>query len=185
MSLSAFPRIRIQTQHRPRTLAQQWRWSVPYRVPKQKQARWCWAAIGASISNFLGDPRGLSQCDVAGIVSGLTCCPAGANPNCNKDAYLERVLHSLGHLRDWGQGWLKPAMVVAEIERDRPVPIRIAFGRSGHFAVICALRPSGDDVVLLVSDPIYGNNPIQGRLLVGGGYLSRGGSWSHSYMVKL
>src|SRR6185295_8192459 len=44
-------------------------WDIPFRVVRQDQSLWCWAAVSSSVADYLGSPQ-WSQCLVASAEMG-------------------------------------------------------------------------------------------------------------------
>src|SRR6185295_7189908 len=72
--------------------------NINFRVSRQLQTEWCWAALSASVADYFGDD-GWSQCLVAAAETGGACCDDGSSPVCNRPHFLEAALRRVGHLR--------------------------------------------------------------------------------------
>lgn len=157
---------------------------IGFRVERQTQSFWCWAAVSASVARHFGDGQ-WSQCRVASAETGGDCCADGGSYVCNQPYYLDAALKGVGHLRAASVGYMPAANVVAELELDRPVCLRVEWwDRSGHFLAIAGVRPSPGGGEFLLTDPIFGESRIQATLLLSGGYQAARGTWKHSYVVQ-
>lgn len=153
----------------------------PFRLEKQRQTEWCWAAVGASVRKHRGGST-LSQCQVAERVwPGYNCCsdPEG----CNSPATLEETLVAINHLREPIYDTVDPERIDDEIRSNRPVCCGLIKGGAGHFVVITGWYRSGSEVYLNIQDPTYGSGEIAvafRKLLQG----YRDAVWADTYLVS-
>jgi len=151
--------------------------SLPISVEDQGQTNWCWAAVGAGISNFRRSTS-YRPCDVATLfLKAPKCC--GEPGIWNKSAELSAVLQQLDLLRA-----SKPALELDELAVElqaRPVAARIVFFGNGlvHFVLITGCSPDGR---VVVQDP---SGPAQYDLSMAEMTFSypSGGVWRESYLV--
>jgi hypothetical protein len=162
--------------------------SVNFRVDRQVQNNWCWAAVSSSIANFFS-AGSWTQCGVASAEMGGQCCQYGNSWQCDQPHFLDRALARVGHFNSVGP--VAPApQVQAELGAGRPVAIRVGWNNGapnggGHFLAISGITPYGPvDAIIEVTDPIFAVSTILGSALAGGGYQQGGGRWTHSYFVR-
>lgn len=159
-------------------------WQIAFRVAPQEQTQWCWAAVSSSVARYFNASSPWKQCAVVTAEMQGQCCVAGSSQRCNQPHYLDAALRRVGHLRAASAGYMLPAAVAAELDAQLPLCIRVGWsGGGGHFLAIVGLTPQGNDVILALSDPIFGESSIQGAALINGGYQAGGGTWTHSYAV--
>jgi hypothetical protein len=159
---------------------------IPFLAQRQTQTRWCWAAVSASVSGYFKPGAGWTQCRVAAAECKQPCCADGTTQLCNKDWYLEVALKRVGHHRNAFPGNVASKDVAAELNRDRPVGIRVQWGAAGggHFLAIRGIDSHDGATYFEVTDPIYGESTVSEADLLAGRYLNSGGQWTHSYLVK-
>lgn len=158
--------------------------SIDFRVARQLQTQWCWAAVSSSVSAYYPGGPSWSQCAVASAELGGPCCQAGGSFQCNQPWYLENALTRVDHLACAFPAAVASSDVADELNHNRPVALRVGWsGGGGHFLAIRGIQPGGQDDILYLTDPIYGESLIQRTALLGGGYQGSG-SWTHSYLVS-
>lgn len=160
---------------------------VNFRVTRQTQSNWCWAAVSSSVANYFA-PNSWTECAVASAEMGGPCCENGSSWQCDQPHYLERALARVSHFRNMNV--VAPREVVeAELGANRPLPIRVGWfngapNGGGHFLAISGSTPYGpNDTIFEVTDPIFAVSSITGAALANGGYQQSGGRWTHSYFV--
>lgn len=129
-------------------------------VSCQEHYKWCWASVGAAISNFYHPSHKMKQCDVAEkVIPMCQCCKDGASACCNQDFYLESVLSRLGF-------FVQPVIfkaadnqtIVQSIVSQKPLCARIQFASGGHFVAIRGFSYSGSGTLyLMIGDPETGD----------------------------
>lgn len=157
--------------------------SIGFRVARQLQTQWCWAAVSSSVSAYYPGGQSWPQCAVASAELGGRCCEAGSSFQCNQPWYLDNALTRVGHLAYAFQGDVASSDVADELNHDRPVALRVGWSDGGHFLAIYGIQPGPRDDILYLTDPIYGESLIQRTALLGGGYQGSG-RWTHSYLVS-
>jgi|ERR1019366_3886570 hypothetical protein len=145
----------------------------------------CWAAVAASIARFYNPQSPWTQCGIANqILHSTACCHS--MPSCNQESFLESALQATAHLATPPVFRLTFQQVRDELDRQRPIGIRIAFSISvGHFVAVCGYNDAivGEETVTL-SDPTGLNHDVlYADLLQPGGYPG-GGMWTHSYFTQ-
>lgn len=132
---------------------------LTFRMQKQEQLNWCWAAVSASVAIFHHD-QNWRQCTVVNtvlnaILGGTDCCTSGSSDSCNIPWDLRAALLRIGHLAPPVSGPLPFAGLQAQIQNQRPVACRISSpGPTAHFIAIigCAQTGSGQQW-LTIADP--------------------------------
>ena len=165
---------------------------IPFRVQRQgRHGQWCWAAVTASVSGYPDPPfsNPVTMCKLASDVLDRRCCDNPTEEGCEVQNSLDGPLARIGRLREPViNGFLGPAAVATELRADLPLPIRVAWTRSGnggHFIAIRGISMIPGGVQYDVTDPIHGESSVMGAALISGGYLARGGTWTHSYVVTV
>lgn len=161
---------------------------MSFRMPKQLEELWCWAAVSVAVDQYFAPESTLTQCAVAGRVFRRECC-AEAEP-CNQATSLATALETidrrprrLGHELAFGE-------IRAEIDAGRPVCVRIGWrGGGGHFVVIHGywVSPSGVPHVD-VADPLFPSGRWTYDDFVSayqnGEVAHGGGVWTHTYLLS-
>ena len=160
---------------------------IPFRVQPQEMFNWCWAAVTASVVAYLS-PQNASiymQCAIASAELDEQCCRTPRPASCDQTNGLDGPLSRVSHLRvPIIEGYLGAAAIATELQADLPLPLRIEWSNgSGHFLCIYGIRNIDGGIQLAVSDPIYEESTIMSDALIGGGYQSAGGRWTHTYVV--
>lgn len=128
-----------------------------FKMQRQSETNWCWAAISASINAYFGGDPAWSQCRVAGACLGPDCC-ASPGP-CDSPHTLEHPLSVVGHLHRHGYGGLSFDDIASAIDMRTVVCCHISWdGGGGHFVVIVGYDPLNQD--LLVLDPARGDDTV-------------------------
>jgi len=133
--------------------------ALTFRMQKQEQLNWCWAAVSASVAVFHRD-QNWRQCTVVNtvlnaILGGTDCCQSGSSDQCNIPWDLRVALLRIGHLAPPVSGPLPFAGVQSQIQNQQPIACRISSpGPTAHFIAIigCAQTDSGQQW-LTVADP--------------------------------
>jgi len=144
---------------------------LTFRIQRQQQSEWCWAAVAASVQQFF-EPASepaleLRQCEVADMVLQRTGCCDDPEP-CNESAKLENALKKI---RKWRNtlnadsstgGILTFEQVQREIDRGRPVCAGITWDSGGeHFVVVRGYRVLGSGAHQLdIADPLNPSNLV-------------------------
>jgi hypothetical protein len=162
-------------------------------MERQEQTNWCWAAVAASLHNFLNTAGAVSQGQVATpvlrdegqIPAGVDC---SATPGlCNYPAALHHALTVTGNLED--NGFLKKkhlgfSSIVSWVNADLPVGARIVWASGGaHFVVVDGYRQLASGARQVhVQDPL-GEPSFQDYNDFVADYPPDG-SWQDTYLVK-
>lgn len=130
-------------------------------IQPQQCCNWCWAAVAASVSDFLSGAAAKSQCEIATACLGFPCCPPQTGDWRGNEVWgLEDALSAVQH-------YAAPtpvqnitfAMVKQHISADkRPICCHLNQGE-GHFVVISGYI-DGPTSEVIVSDPLA--TPVAG-----------------------
>jgi hypothetical protein len=161
---------------------------LAFRMEKQQQDNWCWAATTASIANFYHPGSGWSQCLLANQEFGqTTCCANGGTPQCNKGGYPDSALRRTGHLDRMASGAASYSEIAQQVGARRPLGVVIYWdGGGGHFVVAAGYGgargggPGGGKV--RVEDPWYGPSQVDYSTLVKG--YQGAGSWAFAAYTR-
>jgi hypothetical protein len=157
--------------------------SVP--VMAQELRLWCWAAIASGVSQLVGSPQFLRQCDVATRVVGQACCstPASCNVPRDLDAAINAIPMSCSV-----NGRLPFSTLVFQIETlRRPVGLRMLnrFDFTAHFVLITGCDPAVQTVIS--TDPWGTVGAAAPRYRVNFATLENYGGWgmwTHSFIIN-
>jgi hypothetical protein len=159
--------------------------SLNFQIETQQGDLLCWAAVAASVSRFYNPLSQWTQCKVASSVLNSTACCQSLTP-CNQDSFLETALQATTNLSSPPDFQIGFDQIKDQIDRNRPIGIRIAFSiHAGHFVVLCGYDDStpGEEEVLL-SDPAGSQTTVRfSDFLLPGGYPGSG-MWTNSYLTQ-
>jgi hypothetical protein len=151
---------------------------IRFRIQRQEQSDWCWAAVATSIEHYFDHESKLKQCDVANKVipveygEGLLppsddecCCHCCCHlERCDLPAKLEIALQQVYKWRNTLLRALTFEEIQREIDGGRPIGAGIKWmsggqngtpGTSGHFVVIRGYRLlSSGACQVYVADPL-------------------------------
>jgi hypothetical protein len=158
-----------------------------FRIQRQEQSNWCWAAVAVSVDRYFDQYSDLTQCEVANKVLRVEPPPQGSPPlptsdcgcccqcccdpeNCDHPAELEIALQQVYKWRNTLNRALTFAEVVREIDRGRPIGVGITWlsggkngspSTTGHFVAIRGYRllSSGTRQVY-VADPLNASGRV-------------------------
>jgi len=156
---------------------------LAFTVTPQEQDQWCWAAVSSSVSLFFNAASPWTQCQVATDELQFACCGADATGPCNRWWYLNRALTRTGNLLDFTQGAMSGDEVLAAVEADAPLGVRVEWSdQSGHFICISGIDLGGAEPMVTVTDPIYGGSVLPISALTDA--YQQSGRWTHSYTTQ-
>jgi hypothetical protein len=169
---------------------------MAFDMQPQLQSEWCWAAVTASLSEFLTPASPMTQCQAANKFlkqssPPVDCCQNPDAPACNQTNSLSNVLQATGWLGCYHPFHLPPDVIRNLINKGKPLPILINWrdgnGKfsGGHFIVITGVgpdHPNGHgDTMIAVEDPLNGPSLLPYNVLTktykGDGY------WMYSYVL--
>jgi Papain-like cysteine protease AvrRpt2 len=159
---------------------------LPLAMQHQAQTEWCWAAVSASVGDFLGwsEPPGTrTQCDIANSLLGLAdCCGNGSSDECNRTTLLDVALELVGHKNgDPYEGTASfDSIVQLTSEFKVPIGVRVDIGGDGHFLLIVGFNNDNGNQWVRVADPIYGPNSYDYTEFC---RAYQGGQWTHTYPI--
>ena len=161
--------------------------TLDFRMERQTQSQWCWAAVAVSVTRFYQPSSNITQCRVANRELGTDVCCADP-PACNQDNTLDTTLRTVGHLRAFEGGPLSFPPVRDEINAGRPLGCRIGWlDGGGHFVVIHGVSTdqSGASVKrwVAVEDPLFGPSDYLINDFTSA-YRQGEGEWTHSYFTQ-
>ncbi|MBK7601184.1 MAG: hypothetical protein IPJ07_22715 [Acidobacteria bacterium] len=169
-----------------------------FELEQQRKENWCWAAVTASITNYLNDEKSISQCEVVNHCFGMhlaagkapDCCKNEDSKKCDLPFSLTDALEAMGMRVSRSNYPLSLDELKEQIVSGLPIAVRIGWsGVDGgaHFIVITAVgpdHPDGDDSTWIrVADPYE-----KAASYIPFGKLRdnyRGdGRWTHTYLVR-
>ena len=172
-----------------------------FKMQRQLQSDWCWAAMTASIVRHFDPDSPWCQCKLATKVtqsrkasakaSAKECCSHPYTKDlaraCNQPQFLDRALRLVGRLAGPPTaGPLTFSQIQKEILAGRPVCVRIGWARAtvGHFTLIYGYTKSKrGEYWLYVEDPLYGNSTWLYSEFCRN-YQYADGRWSHTYPIR-
>lgn len=170
--------------------------SLDFRLERQKQTQWCWAAVTVSIARFYDGGSTLTQCQLVNEefgaeAHGFNCCASGGSADCNQPWYLNQALERAGLIEPDGMkaGTTSFEDFGREVDARRPLACRIGWDKGGgHFIVLTAYSTDFGPAVPV--QWVSGEDPIAGpfdyhyvKFLVSYGSADKG-KWSHSYFTR-
>jgi hypothetical protein len=157
-------------------------------LEKQRQDKWCWAAVSVSVDHYFSPRSNLTQCLIAQkVLNNGPCC--SGQEGCNRAARLQAALSVVGKLKTIVTRPLQFDEVRREINANRPVCVRIAWSGGGaHFVIIRGYRQSASGLQLVeVADPLFPSSTVLYDVLVSGYQNPEnpddGGRWTASFLV--
>jgi papain like cysteine protease AvrRpt2 len=160
----------------------------PFEMVKQTEMEWCWAAVGASMSQYFSPNSALVECRVATLVTGdHSCCDPIPPDSVDIPEKLQDVLGKLQALQvDAKANFVLPfSDIQTQINAGLPVCARITwFGEfAAHFVVIYGwgISASGDQWVD-VGDPFFLNSTVLYQNFVNS--YQDAGEWTDTFLLK-
>jgi hypothetical protein len=133
--------------------------SLGFKMQKQADSNWCWAAVTASVANYYIGKDTWKQCELANLAfNRKDCCNSSS---CNKDLPLERALYLTRNVREFRAQVLFED-IIKEIDDGRPIPIQLVpwKGDLAHMIVITGYdNDYPDKPKIEIQDPNYYFNP--------------------------
>ncbi|ACX87868.1 hypothetical protein F6Q07_15445 [Pectobacterium parmentieri] len=146
-----------------------------FKMQKQTQTNWCWAAVSASVGNFYRTGS-WTQCGVASASLDRNCCNQPGP--CNIYGYLDSALQITRSYNGMNRGSLQMSAIRNQIKKGRPIGLRCAwYGGGAHFLVIYGT----DGDYLLIADSIYGYSTH--ALNSFPRLYKSGGNWTDTYFT--
>lgn len=157
-----------------------------YTLYDQGSTLWCWAAMGESIAGYYNPGSQWTQCRLANRLrrpgQPPTDCCAGGGSQCNEMRTMDDVFDAIGHLRDPRVGPIEFEDICEEVERGRPICVRVTPGGNGHFVAITGVERVGGVDMILVNDPRRQDGMVPyARFCV---YYLGSSSWTHTYLTR-
>ena len=144
-----------------------------FSMQHQEEDYWCWAAVGASVSEFINQLT-TAQCEVAALcLNPKTCCTN--RKYCDEPWYLEYALSAKDNYSYDQAGVISLSQIQNEIDNGMPVCVRIDYsGNVGHF--ICIAGYESD--LLTIYDPLQVRRRMTYKELL---YGYDSGHWNWTY----
>ncbi len=155
--------------------------AAEYTMAMQQQPAWCWSTVTACTSRFYDNKSTWTPCQIVNTaLNQTTCCEDGSTTECDVPWYLDKALKITGNLVSFSKGDETIDTVLEQLNDNRPLGIRIAFGTAGHFVVITGVGANNEMVA--VEDSYFGPSYIKYETLKT--KYKGSGVWSHSYFTK-
>jgi Bacterial tandem repeat domain 1/Papain-like cysteine protease AvrRpt2 len=126
--------------------------NLRFRIQRQQQSQWCWAAVSSSIRRYYQPASTLSQVDLVNQRRGRNDChlpgPGADGDRCNKPDNTSAVIDSLGHLEQMQNNSVSYANLRSQLAIGRPVFIRIEWDGGGRHATVAAGVEDGEFVIM-------------------------------------
>ncbi|MFL6115778.1 MAG: papain-like cysteine protease family protein [Catenulispora sp.] len=151
----------------------------------QEQTMWCWDATTVSVTKYYEPASTLTQGKLANTVFGRNDCivAAGQTSPCNQGNWPDVPLQTVGHFNQRQNNALTSVQIGAEMAKNAPVAVNIAWaGGGGHIVAVRGRSVSGGVEHVSVGDPWYGDSDV-----VYDDFVHRyqgSGSWTVSYQTK-
>ena len=161
---------------------------LPLLMQQQAQTNWCWAAVAASVGDYLKaqNPSGsLTQCEIVNAaLSQPSCCDDGSTDECNRDYYLETALELIGHLNTapyLGTASFDSIRTLTSPPYNLPIGVRVSNGANGHFLLIVGFNDENGNQWVRIADPCYGPGTYDINEFTSG---YQGAVWTETYPIK-
>ncbi len=155
--------------------------ATEYTMMMQQQPAWCWATVTACTSVFYDPKSTWTPCKVVNTaLNQTTCCQDGSTPQCDVPWYLDKALAITGNFVSFSKGSETLETVLEQLNNNRPLGIRMAFGQAGHFIVVTGVGANRE--MVQVEDSYFGPSYIKFETLIN--KYKGMGVWSYSYFTK-
>ncbi|UNK56192.1 hypothetical protein MNQ95_08370 [Pseudoxanthomonas daejeonensis] len=126
--------------------------NLRFRIQRQQQSQWCWAAVNVSVRRYYQPASTLTQCQLVNTRPGRSgCCTNGSSTTCNQPDDTSGVLDGLGHRNTHTDGIVSYATLRDQAAAGRPLFMRIQWSGGGRHAVLATGVEDGGNVI--VCDP--------------------------------
>jgi Papain-like cysteine protease AvrRpt2/Bacterial tandem repeat domain 1 len=126
--------------------------NLRFRIQRQQQSQWCWAAVSSSIRRYYQPASTLSQVDLVNQRRGRNDCgqpgPGADGDRCNKPDNTSDVIDDLGHLAQMQNNSVSFADLRGQLAAGRPIFCRIEWDGGGRHAVVAAGVEDGEFVIM-------------------------------------
>ena len=173
---------------------------LPFRIERQKNDEWCWAAVAASIDHFFSAQSTRTQCQIVTEEFGKPCCAEPLGPerevDCDQPSTVHVTLERLGWLAE-GPLARPPVpfeVIRSEIDAGRPLCVFIRWrdggqlSRRGHFFVIAGYQVTARSRFVFIQDPLFAESLSEYEKLAsdkpGDGYREGQGVWRGSFLLR-
>lgn len=144
--------------------------NLRFRIQRQQQSQWCWAAVSSSIRRYYQPASTLSQVDLVNQRRGRTDCgqagPGADGARCNIPDNTSAVIDGLGHLAQMQNNSVPYANLRSELAAGRPIFIRIEWDGGGRHATVAAGVEDGEFVIICDPGPASAADATQGTTAV-------------------
>ncbi|MCP4221491.1 MAG: hypothetical protein GY765_43105 [bacterium] len=155
--------------------------ATEFTMEMQQQPSWCWATVTSCVSGFYDKNSTWTPCKVVNTaLEQSTCCQDGATKECDIPWYLDRSLKITGNFVSFAKGDETIDTVLEQLNGNKPLGIRMAFGQAGHFIMITGVGANKEMVA--VEDSYFGPSYIKYDTLKK--KYKGAGEWSYSYFTK-
>ena len=178
----------------------------PFRMHRQEQTNWCWAAVALSVFQHWEISRPFivrlarrlyfacarlfrpsaagrwTQCELVNDTLHLgACCRTGGDDQCNRPWFLHEVLRVTGTLRQFVSGAAVHHVALTEVRACAPLGVRVGWiGGGGHFIVVHGYAQTATGKIFFqVEDPWYGPSVWDTTTM-----YRLSGTWTHHYLTK-
>jgi Bacterial tandem repeat domain 1/Papain-like cysteine protease AvrRpt2 len=144
--------------------------NLRFRIQRQQQGFWCWAAVSSSIRRYYQPASTLSQIDLVNQRRGRNDCgqpgPGADTDRCNQPDTTHEVIDSLGHLAQMQHNSVPFANLRGELAAGRPIFVRIEWDGGGRHATVAAGVEDGEFVIMCDPGNSSAADPAQGTTTV-------------------
>jgi hypothetical protein len=115
-------------------------------IPNQLQSNWCWLACSVGIHNFYAPNDQGSQCQLAAILLGKSCCNSPLPTGCNVPGLPSTALSRMNNLASKKVIYdLTFPAIQTEIRANRPIILGYTEPNQnqGHAIVVCGFENPG------------------------------------------
>jgi hypothetical protein len=151
----------------------------------QELAKWCWAAIAASVGRYYGAQH-WHQHEVASALLGFDYSRFQKEPEvaarCDAYAMLDEALRIVGCYSHWSPGRPTFERIRAEIDAGRPLCLRVEWYCGGsHYVVVTGYYADTREIYL--EDSLHGPS-VQAFDTFPGNYRMTGGVWRETFWTS-
>ena len=166
--------------------------NIRYPAPTQDKTEWCWAAVTNYVDTILRGEEYYSQCEIAKKRTPKLCTGECEEYDCNRWNFLDESLDDIGRLDGPPTHRpLTPTEVLIEIEKDKPVGVRIQWRKpskpeeiNGHFVAIIGYFYAGSKLFYRVYNPSKPGSIKSVEVEEFKTNYRKLGYWTHSFRTK-
>lgn len=164
--------------------------NLRFRIQRQPQSQWCWAACSVSVRRYYRPASTLTQCQLVNSRRGRNdCCTNGSSSACNRPDDTRGVLDSLGHLNTRTNSSVSYQDLRHQSNAGRPTFLRIRWSGGGSHAVLATGVEDGNFVIVCdpgrssAADPNLGTTSVVAYNTLRTAY-NGSGSWTATGTTK-